>query len=183
MKYSQLVDVYEDLSSTTKRLKKIDILSDFLKKLRKYDEEWIYLLRGKVLPDYDSREFGMSRQLLIKVISKASGETTDKIIRHYNKIGDLGVEATFGVGESLEAQYVLASLNGKYKMFSFGANGRINLSRHPIIPDSKDLGATFTVDFGRLEFKATYKITDNSFNPGHSRDSNLTLNLIVSGLK
>ena len=73
MKYSQLVEVYEDLSSTTKRLEKTDILSDFLKKLRKYDnEEWIYLLRGKVLPNYDSREFGMSRQLLIKVISKAS---------------------------------------------------------------------------------------------------------------
>ena len=35
MKYAQLVEVYEDLSSTTKRLKKIDILSDFLKKLRK----------------------------------------------------------------------------------------------------------------------------------------------------
>lgn len=91
MKYSQLVDVYEELAGTTKRLKKIDILSDFLKKLKKYhDEGWIYLLRGKVLPDYDPREFGMSRQLLIKVISKASGESTEIVTKQYNKLGDLG---------------------------------------------------------------------------------------------
>src|SRR3990167_519116 len=91
MKYSGFVEVYERLSKTTKRLEKTDILSEFLKKLSKDDdEEWIYLIRGKVLPDYDSREFGVSGQLIIKVISKASGVSSEIIGQKFNKLGDLG---------------------------------------------------------------------------------------------
>jgi DNA ligase 1 len=91
MKYSQIAGVYESLSKTTKRLEKVDILAKFLKKLqRDDDEEWIYLLRGKVLPDYDSREFGISRQLIIQIISKASGISKADVLKEFNKIGDLG---------------------------------------------------------------------------------------------
>ena len=91
MKYSEFVEVYERLSKTTKRLEKTDILSEFLKKLSKDDdEEWVYLIRGKVLPDYDSREFGVSGQLIMKVISKASGVSLDAIGQKFNKLGDLG---------------------------------------------------------------------------------------------
>ena len=91
MKYSEFVEVYERLSKTTKRLEKVSILSEFLKKLSKDDdEEWVYLIRGKVLPDYDSREFGVSGQLIMKVISKASGVSLDAIGQKFNKIGDLG---------------------------------------------------------------------------------------------
>src|SRR3989344_2117710 len=91
MKYSGIVGVYEELSKTPKRLEKVDILVKFLKKLQKDDDgQWIYLLRGKVLPDYDAREFGISRQLIIKTISKASGIKTENVLKEFNKIGDLG---------------------------------------------------------------------------------------------
>ncbi|MEK6873427.1 MAG: ATP-dependent DNA ligase [Nanoarchaeota archaeon] len=92
MKYSELCGVYEALSNTTKRLEKVDILSDFLKKLAKSkgDNKWIYLIRGRVLPDYDAREFGISRQLIIKIIAKASGISPEVITKDFNEIGDLG---------------------------------------------------------------------------------------------
>jgi hypothetical protein len=35
MKYKKLAEVYEDLSSTTKRLEKIEILAKFLKEIKK----------------------------------------------------------------------------------------------------------------------------------------------------
>ncbi|MEM3113388.1 MAG: ATP-dependent DNA ligase [Candidatus Pacearchaeota archaeon] len=92
MKYSELCEVYEKLGRTTKRLEKINILSEFLKKLAKskLDNQVIYFLRGRVLPDYDAREFGISNQLVIKVISKASGISVDHVVKEFNKIGDLG---------------------------------------------------------------------------------------------
>ncbi|OIO42137.1 hypothetical protein AUJ62_01410 [Candidatus Pacearchaeota archaeon CG1_02_32_21] len=101
MKYSELCELYDKLGKTSKRLEKIDILSDFLKKLAKSkgDNEWIYLLRGRVLPDYDSREFGISRQLIIKIISKASGVSSEIVTKDFNKVGDLGE-----VAESLMAK-------------------------------------------------------------------------------
>ena len=89
MQYSEFVKVYEALSSTTKRLGKTEILAVFLPKI-KGNEEWIYLLRGKVFPDYDEREFGISDKLAIKAIARASGITEDRIREKFKKIGDLG---------------------------------------------------------------------------------------------
>ncbi len=83
--------VYDSLSETTKKLEKIEILSEFLKKLHKGGKsEWIYLLRGSVLPDYDSRVFGISNQLVIKALGKSFGESSDKVLERFRKIGDLG---------------------------------------------------------------------------------------------
>src|SRR3989344_2797132 len=115
MKYSELCNVYEALSKTSKRLEKVDILSDFLKKLAKSkgDNKWIYLIRGRVLPDYDAREFGISRQLIIKIISKASGVSSDQITKDFNKIGDLGQVAENLMAKKKQHTLYHSSLNVK----------------------------------------------------------------------
>ena len=102
MDYSKFVEVYEEISETTKKLEKIDILSNFLPKL-KGNEEWIYLLRGRVFPDYDEREFGISTQLAIKAISKASGVGSEKIVEKFKKVGDVGEIAEELVGKKKQS--------------------------------------------------------------------------------
>ena len=89
MYYSELVEVYEKLNSTSKKLEKTAILAGFLPKLKEH-EEWIYLLKGKVFPDYDEREFGISTQLVIKAIARAAGLSSEKVVEKFRKIGDLG---------------------------------------------------------------------------------------------
>lgn len=89
MLYSEFVNLYEELASTTKKLEKIDIIAKFLPKL-KGCEEYSYLLRGKVFPDYDSKEFGISTQLVIKSISLASGNSSEIVVSKFKKSGDLG---------------------------------------------------------------------------------------------
>ena len=89
MLYSEIVAIYERLSATTKKLEKIEIIASFLPKL-KGKEEYAYLLRGRVFAEYDSREFGISTQLVIKAISRASGFSTDDIVLTFKKEGDLG---------------------------------------------------------------------------------------------
>jgi len=91
MYYSDFVELYEKLMATSKKLEKTEILSKFLKKLKeKGRSEWIYLLMGKVLPDYDSREIGMSNQLVIKAIARGFGIKEEEIVKRFRKIGDLG---------------------------------------------------------------------------------------------
>lgn len=91
MNYSEFVEVYNLIAATTKRLEKEAILAAFLKKIQeKGKSEWIYLLKGKVFPDYDSREFGISTQLTIKAIGFAFGIKEEKIVERFRKIGDLG---------------------------------------------------------------------------------------------
>jgi len=90
MLYKKLVELYENLSSTQKRLKKIEILSEFLKQIREKDEEVLYLILGNIYPDYDKRKIGINNQLAIKAISKATGTDLKKIVQEWKYIGDLG---------------------------------------------------------------------------------------------
>lgn len=93
MKYSEICEIYEALEKNHSRLKKIEILSAFLKKLKNeksQKNEIIYLLQGKVFPDYSEKEFGVSEKLSIKAISKSSGISDKIIIEKWKKLGDLG---------------------------------------------------------------------------------------------
>ncbi len=91
MQYAEFVEVYEKLSATTKRLEKSSILAEFMKVLKqKGRSEWAYLLNGRVVPDYDPAEFGISRQIAIKAIAQAFGISISDIENRFKKIGDLG---------------------------------------------------------------------------------------------
>ncbi len=90
MRYSKLAEFYEEVSSTTKRLEKIDILSKFLKTLKKEDSDILYLIEGNIYPDYDERKTGISNQLAIKAISKATGTNSKKVVQEWKTIGDIG---------------------------------------------------------------------------------------------
>ncbi len=94
MHYSKLCEVYEELQKNPSRLKKTEILAEFLKDLKKEkDKQIIYLLQGKVYPDYSEKEFGISERLCIKALMKASGVNEKDIIEHWKKEGDLGLVA------------------------------------------------------------------------------------------
>jgi DNA ligase-1 len=91
MDYSEFVELYEKLAGTAKRLEKTEILSIFLRKLKlKGKSEWIYLLLGRVVPDYDAREIGISTQLALKAIAHSFGVKEDEVVKKFRKIGDLG---------------------------------------------------------------------------------------------
>ncbi len=91
MEYLRFVRLYDELSSTTKKLDKTFILASFLKELHKNGKsEWIYLLRGRVLPDYDPGEFGISNQLVLKAIGSSFGISAERVNDEFRKIGDLG---------------------------------------------------------------------------------------------
>ncbi len=90
MIYKKLAQLYENLSSTTKRLEKIDILSKFLNILSKENKDVMYLLLGDIYPEYDERRIGISNQIAIKAISKSTGTEANEVTKHWKKIGDLG---------------------------------------------------------------------------------------------
>jgi len=90
MKYQKLAELYEKVSGTTKRLEKTDILSKFLKELSIEDKEVMYLLLGDIYPEYDERRIGISNQLAIKAISKATGIENKEVVKKWKKIGDIG---------------------------------------------------------------------------------------------
>lgn len=94
MDYSKLVEVYEQLNKTTKRLEKTRIISEFLKDVGVDDMEHVMLLlEGRVFPNYDAREIGVASRLMLKSLSIATGISVDKIENEWKKHGDLGLVA------------------------------------------------------------------------------------------
>ena len=94
MKYKELAEFYEAASSTSKRLEKTEILAKFLKKIansgKGQDKDVLYLLLGDIYPEYDERRIGISTQIAIKAISKATGINETNVLHEWKVLGDLG---------------------------------------------------------------------------------------------
>ena len=91
MKFSVLSDSLEKMELTTKRLELTDILVELIKKTpTNRISKVIYLIQGKIRPNFEGVELGIAEKLVIRAISKSSGITTKKIEDDYNDGGDLG---------------------------------------------------------------------------------------------
>jgi DNA ligase-1 len=91
MNYSELVRIYLELEKTTKKLEKTDIIANFLKYLNKEEiRDVIYLLEGRIFPEYDERKIGMSSRLVLKVIASSSGNNVNDVEKLWKSLGDLG---------------------------------------------------------------------------------------------
>jgi len=95
MDYSIIADTFEMMEKTTKRLE----LTDYLVKLLKSTDfelidKVVYLMQGKLYPDYVGVELGVADKLALRAISISSGLNADKVEEMYRETGDVG-----GAGE------------------------------------------------------------------------------------
>lgn len=95
MLYLEICKVYDELEKNPSRLKKTEILANFLSKLKNDNRNIVYLLNGKVFPDYSEKEFGVSEKFVIKALSKSSGIQDKTIVEKWKKVGDLGKVAEY----------------------------------------------------------------------------------------
>jgi DNA ligase-1 len=133
MLYKRLADFYNEASSTAKRLEKIKILAKFMKGIEEKDKDVLYLLLGDIYPEYDERKIGISSQLAIKAISRASGKDEKNVVHEWKSIGDLGEvaeklkmrgrQATLG-SHALTTEKVIQSLRKLPELAGKGAVGK-----------------------------------------------------------
>jgi len=91
MHYSKLVEIYEKLEATTKRLDHIHTISEFLRDISIEDlGTTILLLEGRIFPRWDEREIGMASKMMLKAIMVASGDSKNRVNSEWKNTGDLG---------------------------------------------------------------------------------------------
>ncbi|MBM5806057.1 MAG: ATP-dependent DNA ligase [Candidatus Verstraetearchaeota archaeon] len=91
MYYKELVEVYDKVSQTTKRLEITDILVDFLKRCPpEIIDKVVYLTQGRLYPEFIPIELGVADRLIIRSISKATATKESEVEGLYKNIGDLG---------------------------------------------------------------------------------------------
>jgi DNA ligase-1 len=114
MRFLKLVEYFERLEATTKRLEMFDILSELFKEAHAEDiDKIIYLSQGQLLPPFHGLEIGMSEKLLIRAISDATNTPTKKVedaFKHKGDLGETAEEFVKGKGENLAVKKVYEEL-------------------------------------------------------------------------
>lgn len=94
MPYSSLSDLFDKLSSTTKRLEMNSMASHFFLEVLKTSPHELsrvtYLCVNKLGPDYEGLELGLGESLIQKALSEATGKPLAQVKNDYQKVGDLG---------------------------------------------------------------------------------------------
>ena len=94
MKFSIISDALQKMEVTSKRLELTDILVKLIQEIPEdIISKAIYLIQGKLRPNFEGVELGIAEKLIMKAMSKSSGIPLKSIEQDYNKGGDLGQTA------------------------------------------------------------------------------------------
>lgn len=94
MLFSELVEFYERLEATTKRLEMTDILVELFKKTSpEIIDKVVYMTLGELYPPFVGIELGVAEKLALRALKAVSGASEKKIQELYGKLGDIGLTA------------------------------------------------------------------------------------------
>ena len=94
MQFARLVDAYEKIEATTKRLEMTELLVGLLRDTPKEDlDRVVYLTQGRIHPDYEGIELGLAEKMVIRVLAHATGLEDARVMRLWKEKGDLGLVA------------------------------------------------------------------------------------------
>lgn len=91
MLFLELAQTFEKMEKTRSRLELTSHLVELLDKTpSEVIDKVVYLIQGKLGPDYESNELGVAEKIVIKSLALATGKPIKNIISNYNSEGDLG---------------------------------------------------------------------------------------------
>ena len=94
MKFIDFSDYLMKIERISSRLEMTYLLADIFKKIDLEEvDKAIYLLQGKLLPEYYGVEIGIGERFVVEAISISSGYQKEVVDNYYKKTGDLGIVA------------------------------------------------------------------------------------------
>ncbi len=97
MSYGKMVDVYEALNSTTKRLEKTSILAKFFSDIGEKNPKLLPIVTllslGRVFPTWSEEELGIGTKILMRAIAFVVGVKPEDVEDMQRDAGDIGQAA------------------------------------------------------------------------------------------
>ena len=111
MEFSTLADSFNKMESTRKRLELTQYLVELFEKTpHEIISKIVYLLQGKLRPDFEGIELGVAEKLAIRAISKSSGIPIKRIEEEYRKNGDLGFAASIILEQKTQTTFLIEDI-------------------------------------------------------------------------
>lgn len=167
MKFSELASYLEKLEKTSSRLEITRILSELFKASATPEIDKItYLSLGVLAPNYEGVILNLAEKMMIRVISKAYGESDEKVRTEYKKAGDVGDVAenlAKGKGKGLSVTEVYGKLLEIAKDNGAGSQDRKIEKTAELLKDLDPVSVRFVarIPVGRLRLGFSEKtVTD-----------------------
>ena len=94
MLFKIVADCFDKIENTPSRLATTNFLVELFEGTTPQDtKKIVYLLQGRIAPQFDGREIGFGEKLVIEGMVKASGYKKEDVEKSYKKTGDLGETA------------------------------------------------------------------------------------------
>jgi DNA ligase-1 len=154
MLFDTLVETYNKLESTTKRLEMTDILTDLFKIADSGNiDKIIYMTQGKIHPDWKGEpEIGMAEKMVKETLIRVTGLKKAKVESLVQNLGDIGLAAEEAMSKKTQSGFFSRQLS-----VSDIYNGLDNIARRSgtgsskqkmdllgsLLSDSSPLGARF----------------------------------------
>ncbi len=104
MEFLKIAELFESIEKTSARLEMTDQLSKFFKTLSpNAAPAFVYLLQGKLGPDYSGIKIGMGEKFVIGCIAKITGFSRQEVEKRFLEKGDLG-EISFELTQKKKQQ-------------------------------------------------------------------------------
>jgi len=111
VEFSLISDTFEKMEATTKRLELTQYLVDLFKQTPKESvSKIVYLIQGKLRPDYEGVELGVAEKLAIRAISKSSGTSVRKINEVFFEDGDIGHAASKILEQKTQTTFMMQDI-------------------------------------------------------------------------
>lgn len=94
MEFRRLAEHFQRIEDETKRLGLVGLVVELLRDTPKnLVDKVLYLLQGRIAPDFAGVELGVAEKLTIRALARALGVKEDEIVTLQKKQGDLGLAA------------------------------------------------------------------------------------------
>jgi len=111
MEFSILAESFNKMESTRKRLELTQFLVELFEKTpHDVISKIVYLIQGKLRPDFEGVELGVAEKLAIRAISKSSGIPVKKIEDAYRKGGDLGHASSIILEQKTQTTFLVEDI-------------------------------------------------------------------------
>ena len=111
MEFSILSESFNKMESTRKRLELTQILVELFEKApHNVISKIVYLIQGKLRPDFEGIELGVAEKLAIRAISKSAGIPIKKIEDEYRKSGDLGHASSIILEQKTQTTFLVEDI-------------------------------------------------------------------------
>jgi DNA ligase-1 len=91
MLFKEISEYFNKIEQASSRLIMTDILAELFEKMpAEESKKTVYLLQGRIAPQFEGKEIGFGEKLIAEGIAKATGFTREEVDKKFNETGDLG---------------------------------------------------------------------------------------------